>query len=97
LLRYLILVVPQSRATAAIFADAAGHPVHLSDVIAPVLPADRPAAILLTAVAAGLMIGWPFMPKPGCARGSVPRRGLRSSAHAGATRYCAGDGSHTEP
>jgi hypothetical protein len=47
LLRYLILVVPQSRATAAIFADAAGHPVHLSDVIAPVLPADRPAAILL--------------------------------------------------
>ncbi len=42
--------------------DATGRQVHLPDRIARVLPAGAPAAVLLTALAPDLMIGWPHSP-----------------------------------
>jgi iron complex transport system substrate-binding protein len=47
---------------AAEIMDATGRKVAVPDVIAHVLPAGPPAAVLLEALAPDLMIGWPMKP-----------------------------------
>jgi iron complex transport system substrate-binding protein len=64
--RWLLLVLlalPQL-AQGADVTDATGRQVHLADRIARVLPAGPPAAVLLSALAPDLMVGWPHPPSP---------------------------------
>jgi iron complex transport system substrate-binding protein len=58
----LILLALPLLAHAAEFTDATGRQVHLPDRITRVLPAGPPAAVLLTALAPDLMVGWPHVP-----------------------------------
>ncbi len=57
---FLVLSLLWSGATlAAEVTDATGRAVQVPDHVARVLPAGPPAAILLTAIAPDLMLGWP--------------------------------------
>lgn len=53
--------------------DATGRQVQLPDRITRVLPAGPPAAVLLTALAPDLMVGWPHVPSAP-ARAFLPDR-----------------------
>lgn len=63
LLLALGLAVPLSPCTAAELVDATGRTVMVPDELHHVLPAGRPAAVLLAALAPDLMIGWPHAPE----------------------------------
>jgi iron complex transport system substrate-binding protein len=62
MLRRLILLLPllcSGVALAAEVTDSTGRAVQIPDRILHVLPAGTPAAVLLEAIAPGLMVGWP--------------------------------------
>ena len=66
----IFLALPQL-AHGADLTDATGRQVHLADRIARILPAGPPAAVLLSALAPDLMVGWPHPPSA-AARAFLP-------------------------
>jgi iron complex transport system substrate-binding protein len=62
-----LLLLLAGGAHAAGIVDATGRSIDVPDQVMRVLPAGRPAAVLLAALAPDLMLGWPQSPSPDAA------------------------------